>query len=336
MWILTLSRFFVQVIEHLARKGQGNVFATDTIVAHIMASPRSVFPWDLTIQKIHGSIFINKRDESALLGNLDYLTVGETAYSPPTNDAKEAINTAEKLSIEATAINQCFSQQVLLHDQKKSFDNPNPFFDPEDHDDSTEPAAVAYKYRKWKLSKDITLVARCELHGVVKREGSSDQYMTCCALNQYDYKLSDSLDWKTKLDSQRGAVLATELKNNAAKLAKWTAQAILAGADVMKVGYVSRLKKKDNTAHTILGTQFYKPKAFARQITLHESNMWGIFKLLVEICMKQEDGKFVLLKHPNKQQLILYNTNTAAEDSSSGESDDSSGSDDSDSDSQEE
>jgi hypothetical protein len=34
----------------------------------------------------------------------------------------------------------------------------------------------------------------------------------------------------------RGAVLATELKNNSCKLAKWTAQSILAGADQMKLG----------------------------------------------------------------------------------------------------
>lgn len=37
---------------------------------------------------------------------------------------------------------------------------------------------------------------------------------------------------------QRGAILATELKNNSAKLAKWTAQSILSGADQMKIGLV--------------------------------------------------------------------------------------------------
>ncbi len=36
-----------------------------------------------------------------------------------------------------------------------------------------------------------------------------------------------------------GSVLATELKNNSFKLAKWAAQSILAGADVMKIGYVT-------------------------------------------------------------------------------------------------
>ena len=32
------------------------------------------------------------------------------------------------------------------------------------------------------------------------------------------------VDWRQKLDTQRGAVLANELKNNACKLAKWTVQ----------------------------------------------------------------------------------------------------------------
>jgi hypothetical protein len=41
---------------------------------------------------------------------------------------------------------------------------------------------------------------------------------------------SDGIVWRQKIDTQRGAVLATELKNNSCKLAKWTAQSIIAGA----------------------------------------------------------------------------------------------------------
>ena len=37
------------------------------------------------------------------------------------------------------------------------------------------------------------------------------------------------VDWRQKIENQRGAVLATELKNNANKLAKWTAAALVAG-----------------------------------------------------------------------------------------------------------
>jgi translation initiation factor 3 subunit D len=55
--------------------------------------------------------------------------------------------------------------------------------------------------------------------------------MTAYALNEWDSKLAGAVEWRQKIDSQRGAVLATELKNNSAKLAKWTAQSIIAGAD---------------------------------------------------------------------------------------------------------
>ena len=44
------------------------------------------------------------------------------------------------------------------------------------------------------------------------------------------------VEWRQKLDSQRGAVLATELKNNSCKLAKWTASSILAGSEYLKLG----------------------------------------------------------------------------------------------------
>lgn len=63
------------------------------------------------------------------------------------------------------------------------------------------------------------------------------------------------VDWRAKLENQRGAVLATELKNNANKLAKWTAAAVIAGADMIRIGYVSRAHARDNQNHTILGTQ---------------------------------------------------------------------------------
>lgn len=46
----------------------------------------------------------------------------------------------------------------------------------------------------------------------------------------------NGVDWRQKLDSQRGAVLATELKNNSYKLARWTCCALLAGSEYLKLG----------------------------------------------------------------------------------------------------
>jgi len=52
----------------------------------------------------------------------------------------------------------------------------------------------------------------------------------------YNLRYSGGVNWRQKIDTQRGAVLATELKNNSCRLARWTAQSLLAGADLMKLG----------------------------------------------------------------------------------------------------
>lgn len=45
------------------------------------------------------------------------------------------------------------------------------------------------------------------------------------------------MDWRQKLDPQRGAVLATELKNNSCKIAKWALCSHLAGTSFIKFGW---------------------------------------------------------------------------------------------------
>ena len=172
---------------------------------------------------------------------------------------------------------------------------PNPFF--EDDNSGGEPASVAYRYRKFTLG-GINVVARCELHGWTSKRGE-DQNITVYSLNEWDSKYADGVNWRQKIDQQIGAVLATELKNNSCKLAKWTAQSILAGADQMKLGYVTRVANTNAYDHTILATQTFKPKELAQQINLSINNMWGIVKMLCELVLNKPDGKYVLLKDPN-------------------------------------
>ncbi|KAF2323527.1 hypothetical protein GH714_035929 [Hevea brasiliensis] len=217
------------VIRRLANEDKATVFATDTILATLMCAPRSVYSWDIVIQRVGNKLFFDKRDGS----QLDLLSVHETSHEP-LPEAKDDMNSAYSLSVEAAYINQNFSQQVLIRDGNKvAFDEPNPFAN-----EGEEVASVAYRYRRWKLDDDMHLVARCEVQSVVE-VNRQRSFLTLNALNEFDPKYS-GVDWRQKLETQRGAVLATELKNNANKLAKWTAQALLASADLMKLGYVSR------------------------------------------------------------------------------------------------
>lgn len=283
------------VIRRLANEDKATVFATDAILATLMCAPRSVYSWDIVIQRVGNKLFFDKRDGS----QLDLLSVHETSQEP-LPEAKDDINSAYSLSVEAAYINQNFSQQVLSRDGSKvGFQEPNPFAS-----EGEEVASVGYRYRRWKLDDETYLVARCEVQGVVEINNQRS-YLTLNALNEFDPKYS-GVDWRQKLETQRGAVLATELKNNANKLAKWTAQAMLASTDLMKLGYVSRVHPRDHFNHVILAVVGYKPREFAAQINLNSSNMWGIVKSIVNLCMKLNEGKYVLVKDPVKPQVRIY------------------------------
>lgn len=300
-------------------KTVGNVYATDAILATIMCCTRSNYSWDIVIEKIGDKLFFDKRDNT----EFDLLTVNETSIEPPIDDPI-LLNSPRNLAIEATFINHNFSQQVLKigpNEPKFKFDEPNPFIG---DDEEAEIASVAYRYRKWNLSNGITLVARCEHDAIMTSPTGDMQFLTLKALNEWDSKVANGVEWRQKLDTQRGAVLANELRNNACKLAKWTVQALLAGSDQIKFGYVSRAHIRDSSRHVILGTQQFKPNEFATQINLSMDNAWGILRCIIDICMKQKDGKYLLLKDPNKPIIRLYDIpdNTFESDGSEESNDD--------------
>ncbi|TGO56144.1 hypothetical protein BOTNAR_0229g00100 [Botryotinia narcissicola] len=301
------------VIQELAEKDEATIFATDSILSMLMCSPRSVYPWDIVIVRQGNKVFLDKRDNATL----DMVTVNENAADAPmdaSEGSKDAINQPSALAEEATYINHNFANQVMKENdsQKVEMENENPFYNSAEETDP--PASKAYKYRKFDLSLNdedpVHLVVRTELDAVSKNAISGeDQFLTVKALNEFDSKAQGSggaLDWRTKLVSQRGAVVATEMKNNSCKLARWTVQSIIAKADVMKLGFVSRANPKLNDRHVVLGVIGWKPRDFASQMNLSLSNGWGIVRTIVDMCLKREEGKYVLVKDPNKPILRLY------------------------------
>ena len=232
------------VIEELSQKDEATIFATDSVLSMIMCAPRSVYPWDIVIVREENKIFLDKREGS----QIDYVSVNENATDPPLDVSegnKEAINAPQALSMEASFIVQNFAIQTLNEAAGKyEFPKPNPFYSP---DEDSEPlGSKAYKYRRFDLSlneeEPMHLIVRTELDAVVKAStGAQEQFLTIKALNEFDDRAQGSggaLNWRQKLGSQLGAVVATEMKNNSCKLARWTTQSILANAHQMKLGYL--------------------------------------------------------------------------------------------------
>jgi len=233
------------IIQELAEKDEATIFATDNILSMLMCAPRSVYSWDIVIIRQGNKVYLDKRDGTSI----DMVTVNENAADAPLEASegnKDTINNPGALALEATFINHNFANQVVMESETSKIEmaHENPFYNPSEETEAL--ASKAYKYRRFDLSleKDedpLHLVVRTEIDAVVKNNISGeDQFLTVKALNEFDHKAQGSggaLDWRTKLTSQRGAVVATEMKNNSCKLARWTAQSILAKADVMKLGY---------------------------------------------------------------------------------------------------
>merc|ERR1712241_1363101 len=307
------------IIRKLARTdADANVFATDSILATLMCCTRSQYSWDIVVQKIGGKVFLDKRDNT----EFDLLTVSETSTEPPQEEGSN-LNSPRNLALEATFVNHNFSQQVLKSDEDRyKFDMENPFIDA---DEEGEVASVAYRSRRWDLGNNLVLICRCELDAVQQGSNNEIQFVNLKALNEWGSRHSGGVDWRQKLDTQRGAALANELKNNACKLAKWTVQSILAGADNLKFGYVTRYNVKDSSRHVILGTQKFNPVEFGQQINLSMDNAWGIVRCVLDLVMAQKDGKYLIVKDPNKAMIRLYdipdNTFESEEDSDESEED---------------
>jgi translation initiation factor 3 subunit D len=278
---------------------EANVFVTDSILSTLMTCTRSVYSWDIVVDKIGGKIFFDKRENT----EFDLLTVSETSSEPP-QDEGNSTNSPRNLALEATFINHNFSQQVLkMGEDRYKFPEANPFHDP---DEEGEVCSVGYRYRKWDLGNNLKLICRSEVPACQTGSGSEPQFLNIKALNEWDSRYSGGIDWRQKLDQQKGAVLANELKSNNSKLGKWTVQAILAGVDYIKFGYVTRYNVKDSGRHVILGMQHFKPQDFAQQINLSMENAWGIVRCILDIIMKLKDGKYLIVKDPNKPILRLY------------------------------
>ena len=63
----------------MIQQGDAQIFASDIAAAALMTSSKSQMPWDLTIKKVNGIIYIDKRLDVSIRNVLNYETVSETA-----------------------------------------------------------------------------------------------------------------------------------------------------------------------------------------------------------------------------------------------------------------
>ena len=50
-----------------------------------------------------------------------------------------------------------------------------------------------------------------------------------------------------------------------------------------------------------------RPTDFAAQLNISLTNGWGIVRTVTDMCMKMPEGKYVLVKDPNKVSISTAN-----------------------------
>ena len=286
------------ILTGMIEAKEGTVFATDAILSLLMSASKSVYSWDLLVRKEGDVLVFDKRADS----KIDYLSVNEN-HSEHLSDEKDNINHADHLALEATVINHNFSQQSLSPSPSLDFETPNPFLS--SLTSGNEPAAVAFRYHSWSLGGGVKLVARSSINAYAMR-GEQPIYLISRVLNEFDSKISGSVEWRQKLESQTGAALAIEMKNNAYRLARYVSDCLISACDEIKVGFVSRMNTKNSYRHAVLMCKTYDVKTFSDSINVKTRGLWGSLKVVIDRLRQLDDGHYLMLRDPNKPTIHIY------------------------------
>lgn len=159
---------------------------------------------------------------------------------------------------EVTDINRNLSKQIMTDEVVKA-QYPSPFEDGEvrfqyEGDDQNERIHRLYRYRKVPLSDNQVLMVRTTVHGQQKKDTKVSTF-NAYAINEWCSRTPLANRWRTKLNSsvrmqdecnaQSSYPLVDDMKNNFFRLSRWGVEAVLAGVDNVKIGYVSRRNMKN-------------------------------------------------------------------------------------------
>lgn len=314
-------------------KSAWNVLATDSILSALMCCPRSVLPWDIKVYRYGNTLMMDIDDRENHMSPIDFLSVSETAQEPLPEEGVDEINKPTKRSEEATFINQIISQQVLHNPSTQHPPVAGQKEYPFECGKSMSAPSRMYRYREFDLGSDkeekTKIFVRTEVDGYEPGSSSKPKYVTVKALNEWDSKYCNGINWRSTLEKQTSAVLATEMKNNSFKVARWIMQSKLAGAESIKLAFVTRENVKDDKSHVLVNMESYTPDELAIQAGLNTDNCWGILKSIIEVLKNQKkDGAYYIVRNPNEKELNFYRVpeDDESEEEESDEDDEESGS----------
>merc|ERR1711881_176886 len=100
-------------------------------------------------------------------------------------------------------------------------------------------------------------------------------------------------------------------------------QSKLAGADSIKLAFVTRENLKETNNHLLVNMESYTPDELAMQAGLNIDNCWGILRVIIDTLKAGKDGSYYIIKNPNEKEIDFYRVPDEDEDEESSEEEDS-------------
>lgn len=268
-----------ETLADLAAANDAAVIISDYVASLLMAAPRTTVPWDIIVKRRGQLTLLDARPES----DLDLLPINETAQEAPLDSSTDPLNSSTALAREAARVKHHLSSALAKVGAE---------------------GASALRYSKVDLGEGAVMLVRSQIPAVM---GDTEEALHLTMLLEYEHKGAGGMDWKLKLDAQRGAVFAHEIRNNGALLARTVYQSLVAAVDHVKLAYVTRISPKDATRHALLGLHEFEPYELASQMNLNVANGFGVLRALIDIFRRLPSNcDYSLMRDPNKPMLRLY------------------------------
>lgn len=290
------------VIKEIAQKPTEQklrVFATAKALAALAVCPRSVYPFDLRLEKVDKDVYVKTRPgiKSAILEtNLEtFMTSIQVQRDKMTLEFTNNI-------IETTEVNQSFV--------KMSTEGQSPITI---GDEIEGVQGQPYVYRSIVVS-EIEFIVRGHVDALKEptKQGERPSICLCRVFNDIPTNLRKN-PWD-KLDTKRGAIFLGEINSNSAKVARWIAAAKLIGAETCMIGYAVRKTPVTKDQHLLLGVERHGTDKIARDISLSNQNLYGILTNIFSRVEELPVGKYIFVRESKQKKTysIYENVETPA------------------------
>jgi len=300
-WIPTVQDEMLQRYE-----SEGDVFVSSEVLAALMTCPRSKMSWDIFVRKKEdGKLWFDLRPESPL--HKPQPDEGVAKIIVKDSSMEKYMN---NISAEAEVMDRSFFH-FTLDPKKQPYTGTESAGRPLESECST-----ISRYMKYEL-KDYSVICRCRFDAV---DADGDPVIVGTATQHNPSKSYDKTSWNKDLDVKFAATKTSVSRSNSFQFARWGIEMILAGAQSLVLGFVTRKFPSNAKDHQILKVLTLNRHEFLTK-WCHIRNMenaWGVFDQLVNYFQDDEivEGNYCILRDANKERLSFYKVDNRALDES--------------------